>query len=110
MDKCPESEYSEQFLQGMKNRMAVSYHKYGPCKDSTADNLANVKLRLQRYESTGNTEFLMDAANFAMIEFMHPAHPESHFKATDDSESPGLVFEGSSRPRRGVDNQGERIR
>ena len=106
---CPETEYSQQFLDGMLNRMLVSFHKYGPVKKSTADSIANVKERLRKYDSTGNTEFLMDASNFCMMEFMNPIHPDAHFKATDDKDSPGLVFEGSSRPRRGVNNQGERI-
>ena len=106
---CPKTEYSPKFWAGMLNRMAVSFHKYGPCKKSTADMIGNIRARLAKYEATGNTEYLMDAANFAMIEFMHPKHPEAHFEATDDKGSPGLVFPGSSRPRRGVDNQGERI-
>jgi hypothetical protein len=30
-------------------------------------------------------------ANFAMIEFMHPRHPQAHYKATDSDGSPGRV-------------------
>lgn len=37
----------------------------------------------------GNTEYLVDAANFLMIEFMHPAHPKAHYRATDKEGSPG---------------------
>lgn len=29
-------------------------------------------------------------ANFAMIEYMHPSHPQAHFRATGSDESPGL--------------------
>ena len=105
----PKTEYSDEFWNGMKARMGVSFHKYGPCKKSVADHVSNVIARLRKYEETGNTEYLMDAANFAMIEFMHPSHPQAHFTPTDDSGSPGLIFEGSSRPRRGVNNRGERI-
>jgi hypothetical protein len=40
----------------------------------------------------GNAEYLVDAANFLMIEFMHPAHPAAHYRATDASGSPGRVM------------------
>lgn len=46
--------------------------------------------RLRLYRETGNTEWLVDLANFAMIEFMHPSHPQAHFRATGSDESPGL--------------------
>jgi hypothetical protein len=88
----PDTEYSKQFLQGMLDRMAVSYHKYGPVADGyplRLNALESLQMRLERYAETGNTEFLIDAANFAMIEFMQPRHPDAHFKPTDSSESPG---------------------
>ncbi len=85
----------------MRNRMAVSFHKYGPVKavfPHKVSALNSLQTRLREYERTGNTEFLIDAANFAMIEFMHPSHKEAHFKGTDSNESPGRVWHGSSRP------------
>lgn len=88
-------EYSKTFLQGMIDRMAVSYHKYGAVKDGFADGavdaMKSLEDRLQLYKETGNTEWLMDAANFAMIEFMFPQHPEANYRPTDSSESPGRV-------------------
>lgn len=88
----PSSEYSHEFIQGMLDRMAMSYHKYGPVKDVYpfhVDATKSLHDRLRLYGQTGNTEFLMDAANFAMIEFMHPSHPLAHFKPTDADQSPG---------------------
>ena len=85
-------EFSEQFVQGMRDRMAVSYAKYGPIKDAyphKVDALESMKKRLDRYYETGNTEWLMDCANFMMIEFMLPRHPKAHFRATSSQESPG---------------------
>jgi len=80
----------------MVNRMAVSNHKYGRLQDNCGprgniDALACLIQRLDEYALTGNTEFLIDAANFAMIEFIVPSHPHAHFKATDSDESPGLT-------------------
>lgn len=90
----PETEFSEEFVTGMRNRMAVSYHKYGAVADAyphKVDAIASLGVRLSRYAETGNTEWLMDVANFCMIEFMHPRHPNAHFQGTDDDASPGRV-------------------
>lgn len=86
----------------MANRMAVSYHKYGPVAEAypeKVDAIESLKTRLKLYMEggevkgvkiePGNTEYLMDVANFAMIEFMHPKHKKAFFKATDSNGSPG---------------------
>ena len=87
---APLSEFCPEFIQGMANRMSVSFHKYGFVEnDGNTDRIANINIRLQRYLDTGNTEWLMDVANFAMIEFMHPRHPNAHFEGTDSDQSPG---------------------
>lgn len=91
---APESEVSEEFLQAMAARMDVSFHKYGAVKDAyphTLDAVGSLLDRIKQYQETGNTEWLVDAGNFAMIEFMHPGHPKAHFRATDSDESPGRV-------------------
>ena len=86
------TEVSREFLQGMADRMAVSFHKYGPvhATPTTVDEIKGLKKRLQLYEETGNGEWLMDVANFAMIEYMLGRHPNFHFRATSSDESPGL--------------------
>ncbi len=95
----PETEWSKDFIQGMIDRMAVSYHKYGPVSIAYPERvnaIASLKRRLDKYAKDGNTEWLMDVANFAMIEFMRPAHPESHFTPTDSKESPGRKWHGET--------------
>ncbi len=94
MSHVPDTEFSERFVKGMKDRMAVSYFKYGPVASGYPDRVnavESLRLRLEEYLSTGNTEYLMDVANFAMIEFMHPAHEKAHYHATDSDGSPGRV-------------------
>lgn len=90
--KILSTEYSEQFDTLCKNRMVVSYHKYGPLAVNYGDKLVsavkNLETRLQLYRETGNIEYLADVANFAMIEFMYPQHLNAHFNNL--SESPGL--------------------
>lgn len=95
----PATEFSELFVQGMADRMAVSYCKYGAVAEAypaRVDAIESLRKRLDRYAETGNTEWLMDVANFAMIEFMHPRHAAAHFKATDSHESPGRVWNSGS--------------
>lgn len=85
--------------------MAMSYFKYGSVLDADTkrvDPIKNLKLRLEKYEETGNLEWLMDAANFAMIEFMKPSRDGAFFKATTSAESPGRVWTGEvDRSQRG---------
>lgn len=85
------TEFSSTFVEGMQNRMIVSFHKYGFVKDAAGktDFIKSLQKRLDKYAEDGNTEWLMDVGNFAMIEFMFPAHPKAHFRATDSHESPG---------------------
>jgi hypothetical protein len=102
----PETENSSTFHQGMVNRMGVSFFKYGKVEDAypnRVDAIRSLITRLEKYTGDlqlakeggcglggdGNTEWLMDVANFAMIEFMRPRHPGAHFKGTDSDASPG---------------------
>jgi len=96
----PSTEWSETFLQGMLDRMAISFHKYGAVADAYPhkyDAIGSMRDRLQLYIrgdekkgiKPGNTEYLMDAANFLMIEAMHPRHESAHFEGTDETGSPG---------------------
>ena len=95
----PHTEFSHEFVRGMVNRMGVSYCKYGAVAEAyphRVDAIASLKQRLDKYAADGNTEWLMDVANFAMIEFMRPRHPQAHFAATDSHQSPGRVWTSGS--------------
>jgi hypothetical protein len=100
----PASEFSDKFVDGMKNRMLVSFHKYGKVADAyphKVNAIASLTQRLDMYAETGNTEYLMDVANFAMIEFMLPAHEAAHFKGTDSSGSPGRTTQSGRVTKKG---------
>lgn len=82
------TEYSERFDKIRKDMMIMSYYKYGPMKDNydkfkCMDALGNIEKRIQKYKETGNTEFLADVANFAMIEFMYPSIEGARYTPTD---------------------------
>lgn len=99
-DPIPQSQIDIPFLQGMLDRMATGYYMYGSIRDSAIkkrDMLASLRRRLTKYEETGNTEWLMDVANIAMIEFVQPSHPQAHFKPTDSHESPGFKWKDDNK-------------
>lgn len=83
-----QTEWNYHFEGLQKKAMVMSYYKYGKMTqnhkvDNLMDAVANLEKRLEMYKETGNTEFLVDVANFAMIEFTYPQHPDAHFKGTD---------------------------
>ena len=81
------SRMNQEFLRGMEDRLMMGHFRYGWKADrgqkyNTPKALAD---RVQMYLDTGNTEYLMDVANFAMLEFEDPYHPNDHFHAGDDN-------------------------
>lgn len=88
-------DYSERFDELRKNRVQLSFLKYGHARKNfstgNVDALKTMELCLEKYKETGNTEYLVDAANYLMFEFMYPQVPNAFFKATDSSESAGVV-------------------
>lgn len=95
-DQVPEDQMDRDFIQGMFNRMMFGFHNYGHMRrrHDRPDNIKNIRIRLAKYLKTGNTEWLMDAANFAMMEFAVPSHSKAHFRQTKADESPGSAVAG----------------
>lgn len=87
-------EYSDRFDRLRQNRVETSYYKYGSAKDNYGKGLCNALeshgLCIQKYKETGNTEYLLDAANYLMFEFMYPQQAGAYFKETGSSESAGI--------------------
>jgi len=103
MPGVPETETSPKFLQGMASAMGVSFFKYGAVNDaypSKVNALESLLVRLNLYRiggvvkgkkiEPGNRDYLIDIANFAMIEFMAPSRQQ--YSANDDKDSPGREF------------------
>lgn len=87
-DKILKTEYSERFDKIRKGMMVMSYFKYGAMRENyekfkCMGALGNIEKRLEKYKETGNTEFLADIANFAMIEFMYPSIEGAKYTPTD---------------------------
>lgn len=86
-----ESEYSERFDKLRRCAIEVSFHKYGSAVDNfkfgRVDAIKSLKKKLSAYEKVGNTELLVDVANYAMFEFMYPLHEKAHYKPMDDDKT-----------------------
>lgn len=87
-------DFSEAFVKKMKNAIEMSYYKYG-FSSKTYPTLAQahkcIQERLDLYEKTHNKECLVDIANFAMLEYMHPAFEDAKYIPQDSDKSPGLA-------------------
>ena len=87
-------EYSEEFDRLRKNRVEVAFYKYGAARDNfgggRVDAVKTLELCLEAFKKDGNTEHMLDIANYAMFRYMYPLPGES-FTATDSSGSVGTV-------------------
>ena len=87
-------EYSEEFDRLRKNRVQMSYYKYGSARDNfgggRVDALATAERCIEAFKKDGNTEHLIDAANYLMFRYMYPYEGEI-FTATDSTGSVGTV-------------------
>lgn len=102
-------DFNDRFAKRMQQSMEVSYHKYGPIEQAFPHKINAIKSlehRLGLYKETGNADYLVDVANYAMIEFTLPAHEEYHDKPTDGGE--GRYWHAGG-PRNEKRNDGERI-
>jgi hypothetical protein len=88
---------STEFDEYRKNSLIVSHYKYGWPEDNYGRDcvpvsaLENIKVRLAKYEETGNKDYLIDVANFAELEYQYPSHPKAHLNRNNEKEQPKLV-------------------
>lgn len=94
MDEILKQEYSEEFDNLRKNRVKMSFYKYGSARDNfgggRVDALKTAEMCLEAFKKDGNTEHLVDAANYMMFRYMYPYDGE-YFKTTDSNGSVGTV-------------------
>lgn len=94
LEEILKTEYSADFDEKRKRAMVTSYDKYGKASlnyPQNVDAIASLKKRLELYEQTGNSDYLVDVANFAMLEFMFPRREGAYFRSGTEKESPGVV-------------------
>ena len=87
-------DWSSEFVAKMERSIETSHYKYGWMSD-TYPELAQaakcIQERLDLYNKTHNLDYLVDIANFAMIEYKHPSYSDAHYTPQDSDKSPGLA-------------------
>lgn len=91
--RVPSGQANQAFIQGMLDRVTFGSIKYGSVASNVGkiDFIQTMRDRVKKYKETSNTEYLIDAANFLMFEFMYPGEPGAFFEGTDSDGSPGLI-------------------
>lgn len=87
-------DWSGEFIAKMERAIETSHYKYGWMSDTYPELAQAVKCiqeRLDLYNRTHNRDYLVDIANFAMIEYKHPSYSDAHYTPQDSDKSPGLA-------------------
>lgn len=93
-NKILKEDYSERFDDIRQAMVITSHYKYGSARRNFGprggvDALETLKMCIEKFEETHNTEYLADAANYAMFRFMFPKEGE-FYKPTDSGGSAGI--------------------
>lgn len=92
LESLRRTEWSPKFEGLMRNRLLMGALRYGTFKEKEQNMYAKdpwdletpIKDKIRLYQETGNTEYLVDAANYCLLAFEFDPHPKKHFKALDD--------------------------
>ena len=89
------TEYDKDIDYKRQNLVIQSYFKYGPAKHNFGEHLVNALDTMSqcvcKYDQTHNKEYLLDAMNYLMFEYMYPSYKDAYFKHTDSNGSAGIV-------------------
>lgn len=78
---------SEDFHRKMNTRMVIGAFRYDQKHKGKVQHFVRViRRKVDRYEKTGDTEALVDAANYLMLEYEYGPHAHKEFKSTDDED------------------------
>jgi hypothetical protein len=81
-------------IEMMRRRILMGIYRHGSYQDPNQpkyDRVSSALARLKLYQEMGNGEYLLDAANLCLIEFVKRTHPKFHFTATDDGVHAEIV-------------------
>ena len=87
LEEMRKENVDDTFIEHMTNAMMMSAFKYGKVNEY-ASNVALDKMQkeLQMFMEDGNTEHMVNIANYAMIRYMFPKEGEC-YKSTDSDKS-----------------------
>lgn len=87
-------EYSKDIDLKRQDLVIQSYFKYGPAKHNFGEHLVKALPTMSqcvcKYDETHNKEYLLDAMNYLMFEYMYPSYDDAYFKHTDSDGSAGI--------------------
>jgi len=89
LDELRLTEWSPEFEQLMRNRLimgSIRYQRFNHPDKPKYVRLGAIQKKFNLYLDTGNTELLVDIANYCLLEFVFGEHPYKHFHATDDKD------------------------
>lgn len=89
IDVLWETEWSKEYEVGCRMRMIMGAFRYGRLQKGNFmkyDLVKEIKRRLERYEKSGNLEFLLDCGNVCMLQFMKGKKNGQKVEAIDDGE------------------------
>lgn len=93
LKKLEQTEWDLEFERLMRNRMLMGALRYATMSKKGVmagsgkhwDLLKPITAKLHAYGETGNSEYLVDIANYCMLAFRFDPHPKKHFAALDDT-------------------------
>ena len=89
LEELKTTEWSDDFEKLMRNRLIMGAIRYGRIGDKNKiqyEHIDSMIKRLNKYQESGNKEYLVDVANLCLLEFVECNHPKQHFHAIDDGE------------------------
>ena len=96
-DELKDTQWSHKFESLMRHRLIMGALRYGNIiglnkpKQAKYDYVHSIERRTELYKQTGNAEYLVDIANFALLEFVNETHKDFHFTQVDDGEHAKLL-------------------
>jgi len=93
-EQLQKTEWSVNFEQLMRNRLMVGSLRYGRIGGSNKPKYNRVESmlkRLQKFNESGNKEYLVDVANLCLLEFEECTHPNQHFESVDDGDHVTII-------------------
>lgn len=89
LDSLKETEWDDEFEQLMRNRLIMGAIRYGVIRGKNKpkyDRIKSMIKRLNKYNESGNKEYLVDVANLCLLEFVECHHPKAFFHAIDEND------------------------
>jgi hypothetical protein len=83
IDELRRTEWSYEFEQLMRNRMVMGALRFDRIGHGDRDYVQLAEQAMSRYNKTDNAEFLVDAANYCLLEFVNDSNPRKHFTPVD---------------------------